>query len=257
MKYLTTQNSYKTAKTPVSWFARKFPTSIFYAKMFRVVLEAARFSKKGDYTSERWIQSSIDIVKAIESVGGSFELLNIAAHRKLESACVFIANHMSILETFVLPCLIQPYRDVTFVVKESLISYPFFKHVMVNRDPVVVGRVNPRQDLRTVLEDGHKRLNQNISLVIFPQTTRSLFFDTKKFNTLGIKLAKRANVPAIPIAVKTDTWGIGRWFKDFGKINPSLPVHICFGDPLYVEGSGKEEHNQIVAFISAKLDSWR
>jgi len=37
----------------------------------------------------------------------------------LPSACVFIGNHMSILETFVLPCLIQPHRDVTFVVKES------------------------------------------------------------------------------------------------------------------------------------------
>ena len=257
MKYLTTQNSYKTPKPQASWVSRIFPTSMFYIKMFRVVLEASKFSKKGEYTSERWIQSSLDIVEAIESIGGSFDLENISAHGKLKSPCVFIANHMSILETFVLPCLIQPYRDVTFVVKESLITYPFFKHVMVSRDPVVVGRVNPRQDLKTVLQEGHRRLNQNISIVIFPQTTRSLFFDTDKFNTLGIKLAKRAKVPAIPIALKTDTWGIGRWFKDFGKIYPSLPVRMCFGDPMNVEGSGKEEHNQIVAFISAKLDSWR
>jgi len=257
MKYLTTQNSYKTPKTPISWFARKFPTSFFYAKMFRVVLSASKFSKKGDYTRQRWIQSSLDIVKGFESVGGSFELQNFAVHRKLESPCVFIANHMSILETFVLPCLIQPYRDVTFVVKESLISYPFFKHVMVSQDPVVVGRVNPRQDLRNVLEEGQKRLNKNTSIIIFPQTTRSLFFDTKKFNTLGIKLAKRANVPAIPIAVKTDAWGIGRWFKDFGKIDPAIPVRICFGEALDVKGSGKDEHNYIVEFISGKLNTWR
>jgi 1-acyl-sn-glycerol-3-phosphate acyltransferase len=257
MKYLTTQNSYKTPKTPISWFARKFPTSIFYVKMFLNVWKASKSSKKGDYTGERWIQSSIDIVKALESVGGSFEIQNVAAHRKIESPCVFIANHMSILETFVLPCLIQPYRDVTFVVKESLVSYPFFKHVMVNLDPVVVGRVNPRQDLKNVLEEGQKRLNKNISIVIFPQTTRSLFFDTKKFNTLGIKLAKRGKVPAIPIALKTDAWGIGRRFKDFGKINPAKPVRICFGEPLYVKRSGKEEHNYIVEFITAKLDSWR
>jgi 1-acyl-sn-glycerol-3-phosphate acyltransferase len=225
--------------------------------MFLNVWKASKSSKKGDYTGERWIQSSIDIVKALESVGGSFEIQNVAAHRKIESPCVFIANHMSILETFVLPCLIQPYRDVTFVVKESLVSYPFFKHVMVNLDPVVVGRVNPRQDLKNVLEEGQKRLNKNISIVIFPQTTRSIFFDTKKFNTLGIKLAKRGKVPAIPIALKTDAWGIGRRFKDFGKINPAKPVRICFGEPLYVKRSGKEEHNYIVEFITAKLDSWR
>ena len=257
MKYLTNQNSYKTSKTPISWFARRFATSIFYAKMLNVVLTASKFSKKGVYTSERWIQSSLDIVKALESVGGSFEMQNIATHRQLETACVFIANHMSILETFVLPCLIQPYRDVTFVVKESLISYPFFKHVMVSRDPVVVGRVNPREDLKTVLEEGQKRLNRDVSIVIFPQTTRSPFFDTNKFNTLGIKLAKRGKAPVIPIALKTDAWGIGGWFKDFGKINPAIPVRFCFGEPLHVKGSGKEEHNYIVEFISAKLNAWR
>jgi 1-acyl-sn-glycerol-3-phosphate acyltransferase len=257
MKYLTTQNSYKTPKTPISWFARKFPTSIFYAKIFLIVWRASKFSNKGDYTSERWIQSSIDTVKAFESVGGSFEMQNVAVLRKLESPCVFIANHMSILETFVLPCLIQPYRDVTFVIKESLMSYPFFKHVMVNRDPVVVGRVNPRQDLKTVLEEGQKRLNKSTSIIIFPQTTRSFFFDTKKFNTLGIKLAKRANVPVMPIAVKTDAWGIGRRFKDFGKINPALPVRISFGEPLDLKGSGKEEHKYIVEFITARLNAWR
>ncbi len=257
MNYLTTQNSYKTPKAPISWFARKFPASIFYAKVLLTIWKASKFSKKGDYTAERWIQSSIDVVKALESVGGSFEMQNVAPHRKFESPCVFIANHMSILETFVLPCLIQPYRDVTFVVKESLLSYPFFKHVMVSRDPVVVGRVNPRQDLKNVLEEGQKRLNKNISIVIFPQTTRSLFFDTKEFNTLGIKLAKRGKVPVIPIAIKTDAWGIGRWFKDIGKINPATPVRICFGEPLHVKGSGKEEHNYIVEFITAKLNAWR
>jgi 1-acyl-sn-glycerol-3-phosphate acyltransferase len=257
MNYLTIQNSYKTPKTPISWFARKFPTSIFYAKVLLTIWKASKSAKREDYTGERWIQSSIDIVKALESVGGSFEMQNVAVHRKLESPCVFIANHMSILETFVLPCLIRPYRDVTFVIKESLISYPFFKHVMVSLSPVVVGRVNPRQDLKNVLAEGQKRLNKNISIIIFPQTTRSLFFDTKKFNTLGIKLAQRAKVPAIPIALKTDAWGIGGRLKDFGKINPAIPVRICFGEPLHVKGSGKEEHNYIVDFITAKLNSWR
>ena len=257
MKHLTTQSSYKTSKTPICWFARKFATSIFYVKMFHVVLTASKFSKKGEYTGQRWIQSSLDIVNALESVGGSFEMQNIAVHRQLDTPCVFIANHMSILETFVLPCLIQPYRDVTFVVKESLISYPFFKHVMLSLDPVVVGRVNPREDLKTVLQEGQKRLNRDVSIVIFPQTTRSPFFDTNKFNTLGIKLAKRGKAPVIPIALKTDAWGIGGWFKDFGKINPAIPVRFCFGEPLHVKGSGKEEHNYIVEFISAKLNAWR
>ncbi len=221
-----------------------------------IILKASRLCKKGAYTRDRWIQSSLNTVKALESVGGRFELQNLAIPRELESACVFVSNHMSILETFVLPCLIQPYRDVTFVVKESLLSFPFFKHVMRSRNPVVVGRANPRQDLRTVLEEGQNRLKANISVIIFPQTTRSINFDPQQFNSLGVKLAKRGNVPVIPVALKTDAWGNGRKFKDLGKIRPAKSVHITFGDPLPVQGSGKEEYKFIVDFIVKKLDSY-
>ncbi len=52
-----------------------------------------------------------------------------------------------------------------------------------------------------------------------------------------------------------DAWGIGRRFKDFEKIRPAKSVHITFGDPLLVQGSGKEEHKFIVDFIAKKLDS--
>jgi 1-acyl-sn-glycerol-3-phosphate acyltransferase len=174
----------------------------------------------------------------------------------LASPCVFIANHMSVLETFILPGLIQPQRDVTFVVKASLIDYPLFRHVMRSRNPIVVGRANPRQDLRTVLEEGQKRLNSQVSIVIFPQTTRSIEFEPGDFNTLGIKLAKRARVPVVPIALKTDAWGLGGKLKDFGKIRPAKTVHICFGEPLRVKGSGKEEHRIVVDFITSKLKEW-
>jgi len=63
-------------------------------------------------------------------------------------------------------------------------------------------------------------------------------------------------VPVIPIALKTDAWGIGRKLKDFGKINPLKPVRICFGDPMQIAGSGREEHESIVEFITAKLRDW-
>jgi len=256
LNYLTIQNTYHSPKQPTPWFARSNPTPVFYAKILMIVLKASRLCKKGAYTNDRWIQSSLNTVKALESVGGRFEIQNLAIPRNLESSCVFVSNHMSILETFVLPCLIQPYCDVTFVVKESLLSFPYFKHVMRNRNPIVVGRANPREDLRTVLEEGQNRLNANISVIIFPQTTRSINFDPQTFNSLGVKLAKRGKVPVIPVALKTDAWGNGRKFKDFGKIRPAKLVHISFGDPLLVQGSGKEEHKYVVDFIAKKLDSY-
>jgi 1-acyl-sn-glycerol-3-phosphate acyltransferase len=257
MQYLTTQNAYTSANTHISWLARNAPTPIFYTKMVHIVWKANRLAQKGLYNGEAWVGSSVGIIRALESVGTHFEIQDVDFYRNLEGPCVFVGNHMSVLETFVLPCLIQPYRDVTFVVKESLISYPFFGPILRSRDPVVVGRVNPRDDLRIVLGEGQNRLKQNVSVIIFPQTTRSPIFDTDKFNTLGVKLAKRANVPVVPFALKTDAWGLGRRLKDFGKISPEKTVRIYFGNPMHISGSGKQEHNKIIEFISAKLNDWR
>jgi 1-acyl-sn-glycerol-3-phosphate acyltransferase len=230
---------------------------MFYRKMLWIVWKGWRLAKKRAYSGEQWIHSSLEMVKGLESVGVQFDIQNIASYRELPCACVYVGNHMSILETFVLPCLIRPYRRVTFVVKDSLMKYPFFGPVLQSRDPVIVGRANPREDLKTVMEEGQEKLKKNISIILFPQTTRSVEFDEKKFNTLGVKLAKRAGVPVLPVALKTDAWGIGRKLKDFGKIDPQKRVHICFGDPMHVSGSGKEEHRHIIEFISEKLEHWR
>jgi 1-acyl-sn-glycerol-3-phosphate acyltransferase len=254
---LTTENFYQTPERTGPGMAAWFPGVVFYAKVFEVVYRAARLAKQGMYDSQRWIESSIATVRALESAGGRFDLQNLEVPRQLDSPCVFIGNHMSILETFVLPCLIQPHRPITFVVKESLITYPLFGHVMKSRDPVVVGRTHPREDLRTVLEEGEKRLAANISVVIFPQTTRSVDFNPQMFNSLGVKLAKRCNVPVVPFALKTDAWGLGRRLKDFGPIRPEKTVHIHFSEPMTIRGNGKEEHNIIVEFIGKKLAAWK
>jgi 1-acyl-sn-glycerol-3-phosphate acyltransferase len=254
---LTSENAYQTTGPPASWLSRCCPSAVFYAKILGIVYRASKLAQKGLYDNQCWIDSSLTTIRALEAVGGRFEVLGLENVRGLKSPAVFIGNHMSILETFVLPCLIQPIQDVTFVVKESLITYPFFGHVMRNRNPVVVGRENPREDLRLVLEEGRKRLEANISVVIFPQTTRSVEFDPGKFNSLGIKLAKRGNVPAVPFALKTDAWALGKRIKDFGPIRPEKTVHIRFGEPLAVQGGGKEEHNRVVEFIQTNLAEWR
>ena len=256
MKALTIQNDYQSTPRTITWLVRKNPSAVFYAKILLIIYQAARLAKKGVYDSDHWVQSSLDTIKALESVGGHLDVQNLKSLQNLDPPCVIIGNHMSVLETFVLPCLIQPLLDVTFVVKDSLIAYPFFGNVLRSRNPIVVGRANAREDFRIVLEEGQNRLNAGISVIIFPQTTRSIHFDATAFNSLGVKLAKRAKVPIIPLALKTDAWGVGKWFKDAGKIRPNLPVHFSFGESLQVQGAGKEEHQFIVNFIANKMKQW-
>ena len=257
MKELTTKDTYQTPDRKISWIARIAPSWVFHMKNIGVVIRASKLSRQGNYAGDKWSQSSLDVTRALESVGVIIRVENFNAFRNLDDPCVFVGNHMSTLETFVLPCLIRPYRRVTFVVKESLITYPFFKHVMISRNPIVVGRSNPREDLRNVMVQGEERLRNGMSIIIFPQTTRIMDFDRKQFNTMGVKLAKRSQVPVVPIALKTDAWGVGKRMKDFGKIDPAKTVRIAFGNPLDVSGNDKAAHQAVIDFITKNLDAWK
>lgn len=247
---------YLTAPRKLSLFARFLPSLQFYIESFFVILGGSRKAKRGRYGNEEWCENSIDLMRALEHVGVVMEVSGGENYENLEGPCVFIGNHMSTFETFVLPVLIEPYKDVTFVVKQSLVEYPIFKHIMRARDPITVGRENAREDLKAVLDGGAERLNAGRSIIIFPQTTRTPVFDPSQFNTIGVKLAKRAGVPVIPIALKTDAWSNGTWFKDYGRVDPSKKAYFEFGKPLSVTGRGDREHEQIIRFIIERLKSW-
>ncbi len=253
----TTESGYLSPRGSVSLLARAFPSFSFYRVLAGIVWTSGSKAKKGRYGSAEWVESSHDTLQALERVGVRFEITGVRHLEDLDTPCVVIGNHMSILETFVLPGVIQPIRPVTFIVKESLMTYPVFGHVMRSRDPVAVTRTNPRQDFKAVMEGGKERLDKGISVVVFPQTTRTNFFDPGEFNTIGVKLAQRADVPIVPLALLTDAWGNGKRLKDFGKIDPTRKVSLAFGEPLRVTGRGTSEHQAVVAFIQERLRMWR
>jgi 1-acyl-sn-glycerol-3-phosphate acyltransferase len=237
-------------------FSRALPTAAFYSRVTRTVLYAAWLARKGRYDDFEWYSSSCAIRKAFEKTGARISIKGTEHLAGLDQPCVIIGNHMSTAETFLLPSIVVPFRRVTFVVKQALVDYPIFKHIMRARDPVVVGRVNPREDLKAVLQGGQERLENNMSLIIFPQRTRTVTFDRESFNTIGVKLAKRAGVPVTPMALKTKAWSNGKLLKDFGRFDPQKDVHLEFGPPIRIEGSDRPAHEAVADFIEARLRKW-
>lgn len=257
MERLTDSNEYRSPDRQISGLSRKLPSLCFYRNILPYMWEASRLAKKGRYSTERCVHDTLLIMRALESVGIRFEVENLASFRNLKTPCVFISNHMSALETFVLPCLIVPDRNITFVIMAGLLKFPVYKHIIASRDPIILPRGGARRDLETVLQEGQAMLKQNISVVIFPQGTRTVNFDTTGFSSIGVKLAKHAGVPVVPIAVRSDAWGNNGFpINHFGRIDPTKPVRMSFGDPIYVQGNGKWEHEVITYFITDKLRQW-
>ena len=253
-------DSYHTKKnTPRFLLDRlSFNTRFYFMlKYFSIVLKSRSAAIKGQYDTEAWALSSYNVFKLIEGCGGAFHFTGLENLNKCLGPVVFISNHMSTLETMVFPCIIAPQMKVTFVVKESLVKHPFFGPIMRSQSPIVVSRSNSRADFQTVIKRGQELISNGTSIIIFPQSTRTVEFIPKEFNTLGVKLARNAKAQVIPVAIKTDFWGNDKYLKDLGPINRSKPIHMAFGEPLCIEGSGKEENEFIIEFISSHLAKWK
>lgn len=253
--YIFNQPSYKTPLIPISNFVRRHP-NIAHLSIFWIIIKSGYNAYRNKYTSDSWIDSSEAVVKALENVGCIFEIEGLQHIHNIKEPCVIIGNHMSTLETFILPSIIRPWKPVSFVVKRSLVAYPFFGKVLSSQNPIVINRINPKEDFVTILKEGSRHLKNGTSIILFPQGTRSYEFKSNQFNSMGIKLARHTNVPIIPLAIKSDAWGLGKIIAELGAIQPKKTIHFSFEEPFYIHGSGKIEHQQVISFIQKKLSQW-
>lgn len=255
-RMLREQHGYQTPPdrrgTP---FLRRFD-SWYYLQVFAVIIRSSRLAKQGRFDRMTWAENAHAMMNAMESCGARVDISGLGHIAGLDRAAVVISNHMSTLETYLLPGAILPFRWVSTVVKESLLNYPFFGNVMRSIAPISVQRKNPRQDLEAVLTQGAQRLADGRCVVVFPQSTRAARFSPDDFNTLGIKLARRNNAPVVPAAVKTDFQDNGKRFKDFGRLHRDRTVHVRFGAPMAVTGAGKDQHQAVIRFITDCLAEW-
>ncbi|MFH0726279.1 MAG: lysophospholipid acyltransferase family protein [Pseudomonadota bacterium] len=256
---LKTEFGYHSPAPRRRWI-KKLPdgaaTVLYYAQLLSLIWNSSKVAKKRRYTLDKWASDSQEILGFVEAVGGRTHVSGLKEMARHPGPVVFIANHMSMLDTFLLPGLILPFHRVTFVVKESLLTYPVFGAIMRAVRPIALERRNPRKDLTLVLNEGRRLIRNGCSLVIFPQSTRNARFDPANFNSLGVKLAKQAGVFVVPLALKTDFQANGRFIKEMGRVYPQKTVHIKFGRPLPVTGNGQKTQQAVIEFIEENLLRW-
>ena len=230
----------------------------FYLNNFGIFARTGRCGRRGRLDKERQIYYSNKNFRLVEKCGGRIHLRGLENLRDVSGEpVVLIGNHMSLLETALFHAVAREYLDFTFVIKQSLLTVPFFRDIMRALGAIPVGRENPRDDLRAVLGDGKKVLESGRSIIIFPQSTRSETFDAAKFNSIGIKLAKSAGVRVLPFALKTDFLGNGKYLRDMGSVRPKRGVYFEFAPARAVEGNGQALQQEIIGFIQSRLASWQ
>lgn len=159
---------------------------------------------------------------------------------------VVLANHQSQWETFYLQLLFTPQATV---IKRELLWVPFFGWALALLRPIAIDRGQRGQALKTLLRVGQERLDQGISVVIYPEGTRQLPGQIGQFNAGGAMLACRAGRRVVPIAHNAgDCWPARSLWRLPGTIR------LVVGDPIRCEsGHAKRVNEKAERWIRATL----
>ena len=110
---------------------------------------------------------------------------------------IFVFNHQSLLDSLVLAHLLR--RDVVAFCKKEMADNPVIGPLLRQVDTIFVDR--EERDQAAVLKQALGALASGRSLVIAPEGTRSTLGDIQPFKHGAFFLARKAQVPLVPIVL--------------------------------------------------------
>ena len=152
-------------------------------------------------TTDLWARYCFATLQKAEKYGTDVIMDGWNNRKAYDGPVVYLANHMSTLETVMLPFVLLAYGPIATVVKQSLSHLPFLTRAAAHMGLIPIGRKSPREDLMTIFNVGGERIKEGNSITIYAQGTRQPVFSRKSWGSIGTKLAERSGVPVVPIAV--------------------------------------------------------
>ena len=152
-----------------------------------------------------------------------------------ESSYVVMSNHCSLFDIpTVLTSLPFPFR---MLAKASLFRIPFMGWYMSRVGYIPVKRDDPRR-ARESIENAASRVASGLSVLIFPEGTRSVEGEVARFKRGGVNLAHTAAVSVVPVAIINSGRLLprGSWHADPGVITMRI------GDPINPKNFSRINH---------------
>ncbi|MEC5342543.1 1-acylglycerol-3-phosphate O-acyltransferase [Brenneria populi] len=163
--------------------------------------------------------------------------------------CIYIANHQNNYDMVTAANVVQP-RTVT-VGKKSLLWIPFFGPLYWLTGNLLIDRENRVKARDTIAQVVKHIKEENISIWMFPEGTRSRGRGLLPFKTGAFHAAIAAQVPVVPICISTTSNKIklNRW-NNGHVIVEMLP-------PIDIHSYGKEQVRELTTrchdIMAAKL----
>jgi 1-acyl-sn-glycerol-3-phosphate acyltransferase len=217
----------------VTWLRSLLYTLLLFATVpihATVVLLVAPFGHRACYrVAVNWAEINLWLLDKIcglrFEVSGTENIPNVP--------CVLYWKHESVFETMAGAVIFPPQ---TWVVKHELMWVPFFGWGLALLRPIAINRRAGRTAVKQVMSQGQQRLRDGLFVVIYPEGTRVLPGEERRFGISGAALAKLAGRPILPVSHNAgDFWPRRSLLKRPGTIR------ISIGEPIDTADLSHEE----------------
>jgi len=125
--------------------------------------------------------------------------------------CIFMANHVNLLDPFMLYCAIP--QLVRGWELESHFRIPIYGWLMKRFGNVPVPDVRKPKELKRLWRMTQETIDSGTSLIIFPEAKRTRNGHLREFEDGGFRLAQQLGVPIVPVSIvgsfrhlRTEDW---------------------------------------------------
>lgn len=173
----------------------------------------------------RWILFTFGV--QIDAAG----LENVPTHAPV----ILMSNHQSLVDIAAIVLTLPRTVQWRFVAKKELTRVPIFGQALVASRHIIIDRGN-REKAVASLRHAAERIRAGITVIVFPEGTRSSDGHLRHFKSGPFHLAVEAQVPIVPITVSGSQriTPKGELRVDSGR------VKIVYGKPIATRGVGLE-----------------
>lgn len=154
-------------------------------------------------------------------------------HVLKKTSYVFVANHQGSFDIFLVYGFLN--RNFKWMMKKSLRKSPFIGKACESAGHIFVDKSGPKKIMATI-EEGRHTLKDGMSLVIFPEGSRTFTGHMGEFRKGAFMLADELQLPVVPLTIS----GSFQILPRTSKYLSWHPLKLVIHDPIYPMGQGQE-----------------
>ncbi|XVE80378.1 hypothetical protein DITRI_Ditri14bG0135100 [Diplodiscus trichospermus] len=156
---------------------------------------------------------------------------------------IYVCNHASPIDIFLIMWLTP--TGTVGIAKKEIIWYPLFGQLYVLANHLRIDRSNPQKAIQSMKEAVQSIIKHNLSLVIFPEGTRSKNGRVLPFKKGFVHLALQSRLPIVPMVL---TGTHLAWRKGSLHVRPA-PISVKYLPPIKTDSWSEDKIDDYIKLL--------